>query len=76
MGSGLTLSVGLEEVARLGSNLLPLDAATLTSLGVGYRLTPSTSVRVSYSLLNYENYISDTPPVREHSAEASVLIEF
>ncbi len=75
-GSGLTLSLGLEEIARRGSNLLPLDAATLTSLGVGYRLTPSASVRVSYSLLDYQNYISDTPPVREGVAEASVSIEF
>jgi len=76
IGSALTLSLGREEIARRGSNLLPLDAATLTSLGIGYRVTPSTSVKVTYSLLDYQNYVSNAPPVRERVAETAVSIEF
>jgi hypothetical protein len=76
LGSGLTLSVGREEIARRGSNLLPLDAATLTSLGIGYPVTPSASVKVSYSLLDYQSYVTNAPPVRERVAETAVSIQF
>ncbi len=76
LGSGLTLSLGREEIARLGKDLIPLDAATLTSLGFGYPVSPSLSVKVSYSLLDYQNYVSNTPPVRERVAETAVSIAF
>jgi len=76
LGSALTLSLGREEISRYGQDKAPLDAASLTSLGVGYRFTPSTSVKVSYSLLDYQNYTSDAPPVRERVAETSVSVEF
>ncbi len=76
MGSAVTLSLGREEISRYGQDKAPLDAASLTSLGVGYRFTPSASVKVSYSLLDYQNYTSDAPPVRERVAETSVSVEF
>ncbi len=76
LGSGLTLSLGREAIARHGKDLLPLDAATLTSLGFGYPVSSSLSVKVSYSLLDYQSYVSNTPPVRERVAETSVSIAF
>jgi hypothetical protein len=76
IGSALTLSLAYEEVARRGQGLAALDAASLTSLGIGYQLTPSTSVKLSYSLLEYSNYALDTPPLRDRVAETAVSIEF
>jgi hypothetical protein len=76
LGSAFTLSLGREEISRQGQDKLPLDAASLTSFGIGYRVTPSTSVKVSYSLLDYQNYTSDAPPTRERVAETSVSVEF
>jgi len=76
VGSALTLSLAYEEIARRGQGLAALDAASLTSLGIGYQLTPSTSVKLSYSLLEYSNYALDTPPLRDRVAETAVSIEF
>ena len=76
IGSALTLSLAYEEIARRGQGLAALDAASLTSLGIGYQLTPSTSVKLSYSLLDYSNYALDTPPLRDRMAETAVSIEF
>lgn len=76
LGPALTLSLGREQISRQGQDKAPLDAAWLTSFGVGYRFAPSASVKVSYSLLNYQNYTSDAPPVRERMAETSVSVEF
>ena len=76
LGPAVTVSLGHEEIARGGEGLFPLDAASLTSLGIGYQFARSASVKVSYSLLDYRNYASDTPPVRERMAETSVSVEF
>jgi len=76
LGSTLTLSLAYEEIARRGQGLAALDAASLTSVGIGYQLTPSTSLNLSYSLLEYSNYLFDTPPVRDHLAETAVSVEF
>ena len=76
IGSAITLSLAYEEIARQGQGLSPLDAASLASVGLGYRLTSSTSVRLSYSLLEYSNYVFDSPPVRDRVAETAVSIEF
>jgi|GEM_PF-1606637 len=76
VGSALTLSLAYEEIDRRGQCLEALDAASLTSLGIGYKLTPSTSVQLSYSLLEYSNYALDTPPVRDRVAETALSIEF
>ena len=76
LGSALTLSLAYEEIARRGQGVEPLDAASLTSLGIGYQLTPSTSLKLSYSLLEYANYALDTPPLRDRVAETAVSIEF
>jgi hypothetical protein len=76
LGSALTLSLGREEISRIGLDKLRLDAASLTSFGIGYRFAPAASVKVSYSLLDYQNYTAETPPVRERVAETSVSVEF
>lgn len=76
LGSALTLSLAYEEIARRGQGVEPLDEASLTSLGIGYQLTPSTSLKLSYSLLEYANYALDTPPLRDRVAETAVSIEF
>jgi hypothetical protein len=76
VGSALTLSLAYEEIARRGQGLTDIDAASLTSLGIGYQLTPSTSVQLFYSLLEYSNYALDTPPLRDRLAETAVSIEF
>ncbi len=74
LGSALTLSLAYEDIARRG--LVPLDEASLTSVGIGYQLTPSASVKLSYSLLEYSNYVLDAPLVRDHLAETEVSVEF
>ena len=76
LGSALTLSLAYEEVLRRGQGLAPLDGASLASLGIGYRLTPSASLRLSYSLLEYANHVFDTPPQRDRVAETAVSIAF
>ncbi len=76
LGSALTLNLAYEEIARRGQGLAALDVASLTSVGIGYRLTPSTSLKLSYSLLEYSNYLFDTPPLRDHLAETAVSVEF
>ena len=76
VGSALTLSLAYEEIARRGQGLAALDAASLASVGIGYQLTPSTSVKLSYSLLDYANHVFDTPPLRDRVAETAVSIEF
>jgi hypothetical protein len=76
VGSALTLSLAYEEIARRGQGLAELDAASLTSLGIGYQITPSASVKLSYSLLEYSNYVLDTPLLRDRVAETAVSIEF
>ncbi len=76
VGSALTLSLAYEEIARHGQGLEALDSASLASVGVGYQLTPSASVKLSYSLLEYANYVFDTPPRRDRVAETAVSIEF
>lgn len=76
VGSALTLSLAYEEIARRGKGLVELDAASLTSLGIGYQITPSASVKLSYSLLEYSNYMLDTPLLRDRVAETAVSIEF
>jgi len=72
----LTLSLAYEEIARRGQGLEPLDTASLASFGIGYRLTPTTSLKVSYSLLEYSNHIFDTPPLRDRVAETAISIGF
>lgn len=76
LSSALRLSLAYEEIARRGHGLSPLDTAYLASLGVGYRFTPSTSVKLSYSVMEYSNYVFDTPRVRDTFAETSVTIAF
>jgi len=76
LGSALTLSLAYEEIARRGQGLAPLDSASFASLGIGYRLTPSASVKLSYSLLEYSNYVVDSPPLRDRMAETAVSIGF
>ncbi len=76
LGSALTLSLAYEEIARRGQGLSELDAASLTSLGIGYQITPSASVKLSYSLLEYSNYVLETPLLRDRVAETAVSIEF
>jgi hypothetical protein len=76
VSSALTLSLAYEGIARRGHGMETLDTASLASVGIGYRLTPSTSVKLSYSLLEYSNRVLDTPPMRDRVAETAVSIEF
>jgi hypothetical protein len=76
IGSALTLNLAYEEIERRGQGLVALDAASLASVGLGYQLSRSTSVKLSYSLLEYSNFALDTPPMRDRVAETAVSIEF
>jgi long-subunit fatty acid transport protein len=72
----LTLSLAYEEIARNGQGLEPIDSASLASLGVGYKITRTASVTLSYSLLEYSNHLFDGPPLRDRVAETAVSIGF
>jgi hypothetical protein len=76
VGPALTLSLAYEEIARNGQGLAPIDSASLASLGIGYRITRTASVTLSYSLLEYSNYLFDSPPMRDRVAETAVSIGF
>jgi hypothetical protein len=76
LGSALSLSLAYEEIARRGQGLAPLDSASVASLGLGYRLSRSASVKLSYSLQKYSNRVLDSPPVRVGVAETAVSIGF
>jgi len=76
LGPALTLSLAYEEIARSGRGLELLDSASLASLGVGYRITRTASVTLSYSLLEYSNHLVDSPPLRDRVAETAVSIGF
>jgi len=76
VGPALTLSLAYEEIARNGQGLEPIDSATLASLGIGYRITRTASVTLSYSLLEYSNHLFDSPPMRDRVAETAVSIGF
>jgi hypothetical protein len=76
LGSALTLSLAYEDIDRRGQGSAALDEASLASVGIGYRLTPSTSVRLSYSLLEYSNHVFNTPLVHDRLAETEVSVEF
>jgi len=76
VGPALTLSLAYEEIARNGQGLAPIDSASLASLGIGYRITRTASVTLSYSLLEYSNHLFDSPPLRDRVAETAVSIGF
>jgi hypothetical protein len=62
---------------RLGLGLLPLDRASVTSLGLGYRLSPSTSLKLRYGLVDYTNQQNaELTHERDRLTETSVSIEF
>jgi len=76
LGPALTLSLAYEEIARSGQGLEPVDSASLASLGIGYKITRTASVTLSYSLLEYSNHLFDSPPLRDRVAETAVSIGF
>jgi len=72
----LTLSLAYEAIARQGMGLVTLDQTALTTLGVGYALSPSVQLALRYSAVEYQNNLSPGPRVQDRLAETSVSVRF
>lgn len=72
----LTLSLAYEAIARTGHNKSPLDAASRTSLGVGYRIFPGGSLELNYSLFDYSNKLTPGPHLGDRMTETQVTVRF
>ena len=70
----LTVSLGYEALLRQGRGAAPTDSAALRTLGVGYRLSPSTSLSLRYHLMSYSDPLiaATRPPSRLGEAELTI----
>jgi len=53
-----------------------LDEASLRTLGVGYRLSPSTSVKLNYHLINYADHTRLGSRLEDRMAETELTVRF
>ena len=72
----LTLNLAYESMVREGRGPALLDAASLRTLGVGYRLSPSTSVKLSYHLIDYADYTRAGVRLEDRMAETELTVRF
>lgn len=72
----LTLNLAYESMVREGRGPALLDAASLRTLGVGYRLSPSTSVKLSYHLIDYADYTRAGARLEDRMAETELTVRF
>ncbi len=72
----LTLKLAYESLVREGRGPALLDAASLRTLGVGYRFSPSTSVKLSYHLIDYADYTRAGTRVADRMAEGELTVRF
>jgi hypothetical protein len=72
----LTVNLAYESLVREGRGPALLDAASLRTLGVGYRFSPSTSVKLSYHLIDYADYTRAGARVADRMAEGELTVRF
>jgi len=74
--ANLSLNLAYEAMVREGRGTVVLDAALLRTLGVGYRLSPSTSLNLSYHLINYADYTPQGTRLADRMAETELTVRF
>jgi len=57
----LTLDLAYERMVKEGQGLVSLDTTYLRSLGLQYRLSPSTSLRLRYHIIEYQEQANPNP---------------
>lgn len=72
----LSLAVAYEAMVRQGVGATILDAASLKTLGVGYRFSPSTSVTLKYHLIDYANHTGQGARLEDRMAETDLVVRF
>ena len=72
----LTLNLAYEALVRQGQGMAALDQASLKTLGVGYRLSPSTSVKLNYHLINYADHTRMGSRLADRMAETELTVRF
>jgi len=72
----LSLNLAYESMVREGRGAVMLDAASLRTLGVGYRLSPSTSVNLRYHLIDYADRTPDGSRLQDRMAETELTVRF
>jgi len=74
--SNLTLNLAYEALVRQGRGMAALDEASLRTLGVGYRLSPNTSVKLNYHLINYADHTRLGSRLEDRMAETELTVRF
>jgi len=72
----LTLNLAYESMVREGRGTVVLDAASLRTLGVRYRLSPSTSVKLKYHLIDYADHTRVGSRLEDRMAETELTVRF
>jgi hypothetical protein len=72
----LSLNLAYEAMVREGRGTVVLDAASLRTLGVGYRLSPSTSLNLSYHLIDYADHTTQGTRLADRMAETELTVRF
>jgi hypothetical protein len=72
----LSLNLAYESMIREGRGMMALDAASLRTLGIGYRLSPSTSVNLKYHLIDYADRTQDGSRLQDQMAETELTVRF
>ena len=72
----LTLSLAYEALLQGADGVTPLDDTSLKTVGVGYRLSPSASLKLRYHLVDYREPFAPTGWQRDQVAETELVIRF
>jgi hypothetical protein len=72
----LSLAVAYEAAVRQGAGTTILDAASLKTLGLGYRFSPSTSVNLKYHLIDYADHTGAGARLEDRMAETDLVVRF
>ncbi len=74
--NNLSLDVAYERMVKEGHNLANFDTTDLRSLGLRYRLSPSTSLRLRYHIIEYAEPADTTPRYQDRLTEGRLSVSF
>jgi len=72
----LSLGVAYESMVREGKDAAVLDRASLRTVGVGYRFSPSTSLNLRYHLIDYSDRTRLGARLEDRMAETELTVRF
>jgi len=72
----LTLDLAYERMVREGRGMVNLDTTDLRSLGLGYRLSPSASLKLRYHVIEYNEPNAPAPRYQDRLTEGRLSISF